>query len=197
MRAASTRLRGVLRPGTGPLVRAVDRAESTAVLVCALLAVLLVPVALTIGSLVYRDLAGTAARDATTHHETVAVLTEDVPAAGARGHVVGAAPEVAAGWRLADGTTRTGTVPARRGMTAGETVRVWVDETGAPTGPPLSTADAAGRAVALAAVGWLGAAGLLWLVCQGLRAACERRRMRDWADEWARFGSSGALGPRG
>ena len=196
MRAASTRLRGVL-PGTGPLVRAVDRAERTAVLVCAVLALLLVPVALTIGSLVYRDLADTAARDAATHHETVAVLTVDVPAAGARGHVVGAVPEVAATWRLGDGTTHTGTVPARRGMTAGEAVRVWVDETGTPTSPPLSTSDAVSRAVALAAVGWLGAAGLLWLACHGVRAAFGRRRMREWADEWARFAASGALGPRG
>lgn len=191
MRAASTRLRGVLRPGTSPLLRAVDRAERVAVIVCVVLAVLLVPVALTIGSVVYRDLAATAAQDAATRHETVAVLTEDVPADGARGHVVGAAPEVAARWRLADGTTRTGAVPARRGMTAGETVRLWVDETGTPAGPPLSTADAVGRAVALAAVGWLIAAGLLWLACHGVRVACDRRRLRGWADEWARFGLSG------
>ena len=187
MRAASTRLRGILRPGTGPLVRATDRAERTAVVVCAVLALLLLPVALTVGSLAYRDLAGTAARDAATHHETVAVLTGDAPAMSARGLVTGAAPEVTARWRLADGTTRTGTVPAGRGMTAGDTVRLWVDETGTPTGPPLSTSDAVSRAIALAAVGWLGAAGLLWLICHCVRVLCERRRMRGWADDWARF----------
>jgi hypothetical protein len=68
------------------------------------------------------------------------------------------------------------------------------DLAGTPAGPPLSTSDAVRRAVALTAVGWLGAAGL---ACHGLRVAFDRRRMRGWADEWARFEQSGALGPRG
>lgn len=181
------RVRRLLRPGSDPLVRGVDRAERTVLVVCALLAVVLIPVALTVGSLTYRVFADTAAADAATHHRTVAVLTEDVPAAGARGYVGGAAPEAAARWQLPDGTTRTGTVPAGNGMTAGQTVEVWLDESGAPTGPPMSTSDAVGTSIALAAFAWFGAVGLLALGCYGLHTAFERRRMRGWADEWARF----------
>ena len=127
-------LRRLLRPGHGPLVREVDRAERVVVLACALLAALLVPVALTVGALTYRGLADSAAAEAATHHRTVAVLAEDVPAAGARGYARATTPSVRATWRLPNGVTRTGVVAVRNGMAAGDTVEVWLDESGVPTG---------------------------------------------------------------
>ncbi len=185
-------LRRLLRPGDDPLVRDVDRAERVTVLACVVLAVLLIPVALTVGALTYRGLAAAAAEKAATHHRTVAVLTEDVPAAGARGYAGSTTPSARVRWRLPDGTTRSGVVPVRDGMAAGDTVDVWLDESGAPTGPPMSTSDAAGTAIGVAAFGWLGAAGLLALCCYGLHTRFERRRLRGWADAWAALDTDGA-----
>jgi hypothetical protein len=180
-------LRGLLRPGNNPLVRDVDRVERITVLACALLAVLLIPVALVVGSLTYRGLTDAAAREAAAHHRTVAVLTEDLAAPGARGYAGSTTPSARATWRLPDGTTRAGVVPVRDGMAAGDTVDVWLDETGAPTDPPLSTSDAVGTGIAAAAFSWLGAAGLLALACYGLHTRFERRRMRSWETGWASF----------
>ncbi|GAB1510459.1 Rv1733c family protein [Actinophytocola sp. KF-1] len=180
-------LRGLLRPGNNPLVRDVDRVERVTVLACVALAVLLIPVALVVGALTYRGLTGAAAEEAATHHRTVAVLTEDLAAPGARGYAGSTTPSAHATWRAPDGTARAGVVPVRGGMAAGDTVDVWLDETGAPTAPPMSTSDAVGTGIAVAAFGWLGAAGLLALACYGLHTAFERRRMRGWAAGWAAF----------
>jgi hypothetical protein len=180
-------LRRLLRPGDDPLVRDVDRAERTTVLVCLALAVLLIPVALTVGFLTYRGLADSAAEAAATHHRIVAVLTEDVPPAGGREYAGSTTPSARARWRLPDGTTGSGVVPVRNGTAAGDTVEVWLDASGAPAGPPMSTSDAVVTGSAVAAFSWLGAAGLLALGCYGLHTGFERRRMRGWADEWAAF----------
>jgi hypothetical protein len=136
-----------------------------------------------------RDLADAAARDAAAHHRTLAVLTENVPVAGARGYAIGATPHAPARWQLPDGTTHTGAVPARGGMTAGETVDVWLDDAGALATPPTSTSDVVSTSIAIAALAWLGAAGVLALCWYGLHVAMERerRRMRGWAEEWARI----------
>ncbi|MFI7673516.1 hypothetical protein [Actinophytocola sp. NPDC049390] len=178
-------LRRLLRPGNSPLVRDVDRVERTTVLACVLVAVLLIPVALTAGALTSRVLADAARAEAAAHHRTVAVLTEDVPAAGARGYAVGTTPSVRARWRLPGGPTGVGVVPVRNGMTAGDTVEVWLDRSGRPTDPPMSTSDVVGTGIAVAVFGWLGAAALLTLAGYGLHARFERRRMRGWTDEWA------------
>ncbi len=180
-------LRRLLRPGDDPLVRDVDRAERATVLACVVLAVLLVPVALIAGSLTYRALADSAAVEAATHHRTVAVLTEDVPPGGGREYAGSTTPSARARWRLPDGTTRSGVVPVRNGTAAGDTVEVWLDASGAPTDPPMSTSDAVVTGIAVAAFGWLGAAGALALGWYGLHTRFERRRMRGWADAWAAF----------
>ena len=101
-------LHRLLRPGDDPLVRDVDRAERTTVLVCLALAVLVIPVALAVGFLTYRGLADSAAEEAAAHHRTVAVLTEDVPPAGGREYAGSTTPSARARWRLPDGTTRSG-----------------------------------------------------------------------------------------
>src|SRR5215469_2191573 len=43
---------------------------------------------------------------------------------------------VPARWTAPDGKARTGQIPVRVGVAAGQTFRLWVDAAGTPTGPP-------------------------------------------------------------
>jgi hypothetical protein len=80
-------------------------------------------------------------------HQVPAVLLATAPTYG----YTGFQPEVRVRWTAPNGARRTGTVPAPPGERAGGTVRVWVDETGRLTGPPLQPLQVRSQAV-LAAV---------------------------------------------
>ncbi|HEY2130448.1 MAG TPA: hypothetical protein VGH77_25040 [Streptosporangiaceae bacterium] len=98
--------------------------------------------------------------------------------------------EVPARWTAPDGTARTGDVPAPASTRAGSTLRLWVDESGAQTGPPLRAQQAAGQA-ALASVLAPFALGTV-LICAVSLAVyiLDRRRLAAWAADWR------ATGPR-
>jgi hypothetical protein len=166
----------------------VDRVEGTVVTLAVLLALVLVPVMLTFGSLTYDSLAERSEQQSGSRHQTVAVLTQDAPdpSTGMRGEVVGGTSKVPARWQLPAGTTRTGRVEADDGLKAGAEVPIWLDESGNPMDPPLSTVDSIGAGVLVAGFGWLAAVGLLVFVCWCLHRVLERRRYRSWQAEWAR-----------
>jgi hypothetical protein len=170
------------------VARGVDRAEATVVVLFVLLALALVPVMLTLGSLTYANLAEQSEQQARTRHETVAVLTENTSetSVGTRGEVVNATSKVAARWQLPDGTTRTGLVDADDGLMAGAEVTVWLDDSGRPVSPPMSTVNIVGAGVLVAVFGWFAAVGLIALACWGLHHVFDRRRYRAWDTEWAR-----------
>jgi hypothetical protein len=105
---------------------------------------------------------------------------------GERGGVVTGYSGVEARWELPDGTTRTGFVRAENGLKAGAEVPVWLGDTGRPTTPPMSTADAAVTGVLVAVTGWLVVVGLLALSCWALHHALDRRRYRAWETDWHR-----------
>lgn len=153
-----------------------------------LLALVLVPVMLTFGSLTYESLAERSEQQSGSRHQTVAVLTQDAPetSTGTRGEVVGGKSKVPARWQLPDGTTRTGRVEADDGLKAGAKISIWVDESGSLADPPLSTMDAVGAGVLVAGFGWLSVVGLLVLVCWCLHRVLERHRYQVWQAEWAR-----------
>ncbi|GAB1516705.1 Rv1733c family protein [Actinophytocola sp. KF-1] len=189
-RAASSpvlRLARLLRSGRNPLARGVDRAEGAAVLLFVVLALVLVPVMLTLGSVTHSTLAERAGEQAATRHETVAILTEDAPVTSVgQGEGVGTTSKVAARWLLPDGSTRTGQVDAEAGVKAGTEVRIWLDESGAPVDAPMTPLDAVVAGVLVAVSGWLAVAGLFALVCWGLHHVLDRCRYRDWDTGWAR-----------
>ena len=196
--SALLRLARLLRPGRNPLARGVDRTEGTIVILFALLALALVPVLLTLGSLTYAALAERGAQEAGARHETVAVLTEDAPvtAAGTPGEMTGATVKVAARWQLPDGSTRTGRVDVDTGLKAGAEVPVWLDSSGTPVAPPMSESDAAVAGALVAAGGWIAVAGLFALVGWGLHRVFDRRRYRAWDTEWAAEGPGRHKGRR-
>ena len=183
----AVRLARLLHPGRNPLARGVDRLEAVVLVLAMALAVVLVPVMLTFGSLTFASLGDQAARQAAIRHESVAVLLEDAPAAVVvRGGVVSGRSVVRAQWRLPAGDVRTGPVEVVNGSRSGEEVPVWLDDAGRPVDPPLSTEAAAAEAAMVAVFGWFFAAGLLALACYGTHVALERRRSRGWEADWAR-----------
>jgi hypothetical protein len=95
---------------------------------------------------------------------------------------------VPAQWTAPDGQARAGQIPVSVGVAAGQTVRLWVNAAGTPTGPPPSRGvvvfDQAGSvAVGVVALG----AMLLCLACAG-RRVLDRRRLAAWETAWAAVG---------
>jgi hypothetical protein len=182
--SSALRLLRLLRPGQNPLARGVDRVEATVVKLSVLLALVLVPVALTLGSLTAESLAVKGEQQAAARHETVAVLTKDVPALSAE--TPGARAKAPARWQLPNGATRTGTIEASEGLKVGAEVSIWLDESGKPVSPPLSGSDVVAGGVLVVVLSWLSAVGLLAGICAGVHHLADRHRYRTWAAEWAR-----------
>jgi hypothetical protein len=95
---------------------------------------------------------------------------------------------VPARWTAPSGRPRTGQIPVSEAVAAGQTVRLWVDAAGTPTGPPTNRGlveldDVAAAAVAVLAAGIV----LLSLVCAG-RLVLDRRRLAGWEAAWADVG---------
>ncbi len=186
--SSALRLVRLLRPGSNPLARGVDRVEAAVVKLAVLLALVLVPVMLTIGSLTSDGLAQDAARQAAARHEAVAVLTKDAPATSlsGRGEDADGKSKAPAQWRAPDGTTHTGLVEADDGLKTGAKVSVWLDRSGRPADPPLSAVDIVAASALVVVFGWLAAVGALAALCVGLHHMFDRRRYRTWDIEWTR-----------
>jgi hypothetical protein len=97
---------------------------------------------------------------------------------------------VEARWRAPDGPVRTGELFVTADMAASHRTRIWVDQTGRLTGPPLSRDQMTGRAQLAAGVAVGGLAVVVitagWLV----RRSLDRRRLSGWDAGWL------ANGPR-
>ena len=91
---------------------------------------------------------------------------------------------VLARWQPPGQPSRTGQVLAPAGARAGSTVTVWIDASGAVTGPPPDHRMIAGD-VCIAAVVTCLVTSLLVLGSSTLaRRALDRRRLRAWDAEW-------------
>lgn len=181
------RLLRLVLPGRNPLARGVDSLQGGLLIAVIALGLLLVPIMLTVGSATYVGLADKGEQQARTWHQTVAVLTENAQAVGADGRGASAASSrVMAEWRLPNGATRTGRVPADDGSRAGTKVTVWLDEQGKPVDPPVEPSEAVAAGVLVAVTGWFVATGLLTLVYYGVSRLLDRRRLRSWEQEWTR-----------
>ena len=97
-------------------------------------------------------------RQQSAWHQVSAVLLANARPVVDIGYGGVAGSEVPARWTAPDGTPRTGDVPAPATARAGSTMRIWVDQSGAQTGPPLRAEQATGQA-ALASRAGPGRAG--------------------------------------
>ena len=120
--------------------------------------------------------------------QVTATLLRASPVLSGYGSTSGFAVE--ARWRAPDGPVRTGELFVTADVAASPSTRIWVDQTGRLTGPPLSRDQMTGRAQ-LAAGGAVGGLAVVlstagWLV----RRSLDRRRLSGWDAGWL------ANGPR-
>ncbi|HEY8043368.1 MAG TPA: hypothetical protein VIF35_03835 [Streptosporangiaceae bacterium] len=119
-----------------------------------------------------------------------AVLLEPAPLNMDIGYGGVALPEVRARWTAPDGTLHRGYVPAPTGTRAGRTVRVWVNQAGRLTGPPLRSQQVTGQEALAMVIAPFTLGGILLCVSALGLQAVDRRRLAAWDAEWR------AIGPR-
>jgi hypothetical protein len=169
--------------GAGPLKRGSDRVELLSRLVCAVVLVLALPVALTVGAVVHADAEQQAGRETATRHQQVAVLLDHAASPG--GADTGALRVATPGtWRAPDGTAHRGMVRAPHDALAGDQVMIWLDPDGALAGRPLRTADVVTAGLLAGVFTFLGLAALAALAHLGVRRELGRHRARQWEREW-------------
>ncbi|WP_309302215.1 hypothetical protein [Streptomyces sp. NBRC 110611] len=114
-------------------------------------------------------------------HEVAARLTAD--AGGTRGIAEDAMRQGQVRWTDKDGKERTGTALVNPGTPKGTTVRIWVDQEGTISSPPMTAAATT--------TGWLVGGTTAVAVATGVIAArtgmrlvLDRRRYAQWDAEW-------------
>jgi hypothetical protein len=173
-----------------PLARKGDRVEGLVLVFAVAVALLGVPVAATVGSELYASQSIESGRQLSTRHQALAVLLVDAPPfTGAVDQVGGVrVSDVPASWELPDGSTRTGEVAANDGTKAGTAVRIWLDDEGSVTQPPMTPVGAGLGAVVAALVSWIALVGAMAGLCSLVRWSNKRASLRRWAEEWAVVG---------
>jgi hypothetical protein len=118
--------------------------------------------------------------------QVLAVVTRAAPASPSWG--LSGYTWVPARWTAPDGQARAGLIPVSAGVTAGQTVRVWVDAVGTPTGPPLTTGTVVADQVRAAAVAVVMLAVVLLCLMGAGQHVLDRRRLAGWEAAWAAVG---------
>jgi hypothetical protein len=183
----SPRLARILGLDGNPLRRRTDKIATGA-------AALLLAVFLIGAPLLSAAAAGWAARSGAAQlraerswHRVSAILLHAAPAPVGVGGVL-VDPLVAARWIAPEGRTRTGRIPVSTRLAAGSTVRLWVNVTGTPTGPPMDHRQVvAYEATAAAVTSVVVGITLLCLAWAG-RRVLDRRRLAAWESAWAAVG---------
>ena len=172
-----------------PLRRASDRAET--IVIGALLAAFLAAApfaAHAAGGAGHDSAARQAQAQRASLVQVTATLLWSAPILAGYGSGSGFTAE--ARWRAPDGPVRTGELFMTPDAAASHSTRIWVDQTGRLTNPPLSGDQMTGRAQLAAGVAVGSLAAVLatagWLV----RRSLDRRRLSGWDTEWL------ANGPR-
>jgi hypothetical protein len=172
-----------------PLRRGSDRAET--IVIGALLAAFLAAApfaAHAAGAWGHDSAARQAQAQRASLVQVTATLLWSAPILAGYGSGSGFAAE--ARWRAPDGPVRTGELFVTPDAAASHSTRIWVDQTGRLTNPPLSGDQMTGRAQLAAGVAVGSLAAVLatagWLV----RRSLDRRRLSGWDTEWL------ANGPR-
>ncbi|MCT2591339.1 hypothetical protein LHJ74_15730 [Streptomyces sp. N2-109] len=193
---------GLWRWRRNPLCRRSDRREAWLALWALLLILFVAPVVgMLSGVLTHEELLATVRAQRLERHAVWATAeqltvprrpldsdTEDsAESEGRRG--------VIAYWSGPDGATRTGPADVGHEVRPGDRFRVWTNDDGELTSPPLSGATASSQAML---AGVVAAAATAAAVEIGRRLAVRqllRRRYARWDDEWARIGpDSGRAG---
>jgi hypothetical protein len=183
-------LRG-LWPDRNPLRRASDR-MAAAIVAATLLAFLVgAPLAaLAAGRWAQAAALQVARSQYTSWRQVPAVVLPGAPGTVDIGYGGVSLPDVLARWTAPDGASRRGYVAAPSGSRPGATVRIWVDQAGRLTGPPLRADQVSGQGLLAMVIAPFALGGIL--LCAGALGiqAVDRRRLAAWDAEW------GVTGPR-
>lgn len=144
----------------------------------AILSLAVIPHAIDVGHDVYAQTLHTAEIQARTRTPVQATVVSDATTPTADN----VAPVVSISWTV-NGTSHTGVVRPARSNKVGDTVGIWVDETGRRVPPPMSTTSVGTYATAAAVAVWLGATTLFSLALVAARKLLDRRRFRTWSAE--------------
>jgi hypothetical protein len=169
--------------GRNPLRRRVDRIESAMLVAAALIAVLVIPAAVAVGTAV-RD----ASEQAAAHRRSLLTQTTARTLADAETWA-GAIPgqgltSARVAWTDAAGASHEGWTLVTMGTKKGSDVTIWLDRSGSIVRPP-GQADESGAiggvaGLTTAMISWMVLSCLTRLVLRGL----DRRRARDLDREW-------------
>ena len=180
------RLRRQLGLDRNPLRRRTDK-------IAACLAVVLVAVFL-IGALMVSVVAVSWVGRAAAAEQRAARSWRLVPAVVQRAAPAPAASQlngntwIPARWTAPDGQARAGQIPVTVAVAAGQTVRLWVNEAGTPTGPPPNRGAVVVDAVATAAFALVVLASVLLCLARTGLWVLYRRRLAAWEAAWATVG---------
>jgi hypothetical protein len=169
-----------------PLRRRSDRIEATLTFVLVMTMLLIAPwAAWSIAGQTYRDEVRAGDWDRSHRFSVTAELLRDAPGADNRAaDAITAAPQgTQARWTGPDQVVHVGPVPADYGSRQGSTIKIWIDEYGAPAGPPLRRNPVLDASlIALLIVCGLGIG--LFATHRLVVWALDRKRMRAWEQEW-------------
>jgi hypothetical protein len=192
--AAVPRLVRRIWPRRNMLMRRVDWIEVVLRLAVLTVAIVLVPIALTLGSETYASQVRAGEEQSRARHQATATLIQDAP--GAPGGIGGESTTsatsatgrsaVRARWRLPNGTERFGTVQVPDGLRNGTDVSIWLDEAGNPAAEPLRPDRAAAGGIVVAVGSWTIGVGLLIALLVIAHILMNRRRAEGWRRAWAR-----------
>jgi hypothetical protein len=162
--------------GRDPLVRTIDRIEALVLVLAVAASLIAAPIAAAVGTAVYDSSRQIYAEQADTRHTVAATIT-GVPAS--QQILRTGTTTVSARWTAA-GAEHTGTVSAQSTAKAGDTLEIWVDDTGAQVPAPAPTSRAAVEAAMGAVVLWICAAAIAATLFTLTRAVCDRIRFTRW-----------------
>ncbi|MFI0349432.1 hypothetical protein [Actinomadura sp. 9N407] len=177
---------GFRRTARNPLLREVDRSQRAVAVVLTALFVCAAPVlSVRAGGAAYERGVQVERSQAATRHRVAATVVAVEASDPRRARVIRVR------WSERDGSARTGAAVVWRGRPEqGQTQPMWVDAAGHPTvRPRMRSQTVTGAALAGAAVA-AGTAAPLLIVYAACRRRFDRRRYRDWENEWARLDDS-------
>jgi len=144
---------------------------------------------LTMATIHWARQAGTAEQRAQHNwHRIDAVLLRSAPAPAAFASGLYGGTWVPARWTAPDGRPRTGGIDVTTGMAKGQTLPIWVDQAGLPTGPPLTHRAVVARTILAAALAPVVLAIVLGFLAGVGRWILDRRQLASWDAAWALVG---------
>lgn len=162
-----------------PLVRATDRIQAWAVVAGLVLLVAAAYPAMTVGRLGYTVRSQDVATEAAHRHPVQATAVADSMTDPTQVESTSTSFFAHVRWTAQNGAHDT-TTKVDGPVKAGAAVRIWVDDQGKVTAPPLTDTDARVDAFATTALMWLTMAAIIGGALLGLRSTLGRARGRGW-----------------